>query len=190
MSEGIVLPEEFEIKVEHIMCDIETLGKGNKAVIASIGMVNFDPFTNKIHDSFYVAVDPESCQSLGLTLDASTVMWWMQDERAPARSAMMQESRISLPEALYGLVDWFGADKPVWGNGATFDNVIMRSAFEACGIDVPWMFWNDRCYRTLKNTAPHIKLERIGTYHNALDDALSQAKHMQQVVKYLGLEQL
>ncbi len=176
-----------EVK-QHVMVDIETLGKGNNAVILSIGAVKFDPLGEGVIDSFYVDVDPESCQALGLKLDASTVMWWLAPEREAGRKALVDAKQISLPEALYGFTDWFGEDKPVWGNGATFDNVILTSAFQACQIEKPWKFWNDRCYRTLKSLAPHIKLERQGTYHQALDDAISQAKHMQQVVKYLKLE--
>jgi len=178
------------VAVEHVMVDIETLGKGNNAAILSIGAVKFNPFTYDIYDSFYVPVDPESCQALGLKIDASTVMWWMHADRDDAREAMMIETRVDLPSAMYGFVDWFGGDKPVWGNGSTFDNVILSNAFKACNIDQPWMFWNDKCYRTLKGQAKHIKLKRKGTHHNALDDAISQAEHMQAIVEYLGLETL
>lgn len=175
---------------EHVMLDLETLGKRHNAALLSIGATKFDPFTGEIIDTFYVAVDPESCQALGLTVDASTVMWWMDPERNAAREAMMREERLDLPSALYGFVDWFGGDKPVWGNGSTFDNVIMQSAFAACLIETPWKFWNDKCYRTLKGQAKHIKLQRVGTYHNALDDAISQTKHMCEIVSHLGLETL
>jgi hypothetical protein len=164
-----------------VMLDIETLGKGNNAVILSLGAVKFSPWGHGIDDSFYVAVNPESCQALGLALDASTVMWWMADERTEARSKMVKEDRVDLVEALYGFNDWFGDDKPVWGNGATFDNVIMSSAYKACSIERPWKFWNDKCYRTVKGMAPSVKLVREGTYHNALDDAVSQAKHLQKL---------
>lgn len=179
-----------DISAEHVMVDIETLGKGSTAAILSIGMVKFNPFNDVIYDSFYVPVDPESSQALGLTIDASTVMWWLDPLRDAARQAMLAESRVDLPSALYGLVDWFGEDKPVWGNGSTFDNVILANAFRACQIDLPWQFWNDKCYRTLKGQAKDIKLVRQGTYHNALDDAVSQAKHMQAIVAHLGLETL
>jgi exodeoxyribonuclease VIII len=173
--------------VEHVMLDIETLGKGNDACILSIGMVKFNPSTDEIYDQIYVAVEPESCQAVGLKMDASTVMWWMSDERNIARGNMMRDERVDLQSALFGVAEWFGDDKPVWGNGATFDNVILSSAFAACRIERPWKFWHDRCYRTLKSMAPQVKLVRSGVYHNALDDAISQAKHMQAVVKALGL---
>ena len=165
----------------NVMVDIETLGKGNNAVILSIGAVKFDPWGHSVEESFYVAIDPESCQVHGLKLDASTVMWWMQDERNAARTLMVKDRRVNLADALYGFTDWFGEDKPVWGNGATFDNVILTSAYNACGIERPWMYWSDKCYRTVKGMAPSVKLVREGTYHNALDDAISQAKHLQKL---------
>ena len=81
-------------------------------------------------------------------------------------------------------------DTAVWGNGATFDNVIIRSAFKAVGLPVPWSFRNDKCYRTVANLLPKERqpaLERSGTAHNALDDAITQAVHLQKVYKEIGL---
>ena len=66
----------------------------------------------------------------------------------------------------------------MWGNGATFDNVILANAYRGAGLPVPWKFWNDKCYRTIKGFFPQIKLQRIGTHHNAQDDAESQAWHL------------
>jgi inhibitor of KinA sporulation pathway (predicted exonuclease) len=44
-----------------------------------------------------------------------------------------------------------------------------------------YKFWNERCYRTVKNQYPDVKLTRTGTYHNALDDARTQAEHLVQI---------
>jgi hypothetical protein len=49
-----------------------------------------------------------------------------------------------------------------------------------------WRSYNGRCYRTVKQQFPDIKLTRFGTYHNALDDAYSQAEHMVQICKQRG----
>ena len=74
---------------------------------------------------------------------------------------------------------------PVWGNGATFDNVILSNAYKAAGMEQPWKFWDDRCYRTVKGLLPDIKIERLGTHHNAVYDAMSQARHLQFLFKKL-----
>ncbi len=85
----------------------------------------------------------------------------------------------------------FGAFLPenpfIWGNGASFDNTILEECFRRTALEMPWGYYNDRCYRTLKNLAPNVKLERLGTFHNALDDARSQAAHAVAVLNHLGV---
>ena len=77
-------------------------------------------------------------------------------------------------------------DAHIWGNGAAFDNVVLASAFRATGMQVPWAFWNDRCYRTVKSLFSNVKLKRSGTHHNALDDAVTQAKHLLEIAEHYG----
>ncbi len=169
-----------------IMLDLETMGVGVDAPILSIGAVLFSP--TLIVDSFYVYVGLESNTRYGRKMDASTVLWWMSDERSEARAVMLSTPPIDLPEALDGFTQWFGVESmPVWGNGASFDNVILRSAFAAVGEECPWKYSHDRCYRTVKALAPEIALQREGTHHNALDDARSQATHLQAIMMKLGI---
>ena len=104
-------------------------------------------------------------------------------EQAGARAGAAAGSR-----ALDGFAMWLGDQNAlVWGNGAAFDNVILRRAFERLGLDTPWSHWNDRCYRTIKNLAPAIVLERFGAHHSALDDAVSQTLHLQRIFSALEL---
>src|SRR5690348_15640173 len=133
-----------------IMLDLETLGVGNDPVILSIGAVAFD--RDGLHDEFYCLIDPVSCQQYGLQIDASTVLWWMQQDEA-ARSAFAEGPLCNL----IGSLTWFndfvsryaGDEGRVWGNGATADNVWIRSAMKACGVKPAWSFRRDRCYRTI-----------------------------------------
>lgn len=179
------------------MTDLETLGRSNKAAILSIGACMFYPTADGIHsDAFEAIVDPQSCVDIGMQLDVSTFMWWMGEackngeERAKmnvARDAMVANQRkaIHIRDALHRFSAWLGSDKPVWGNGATFDNVILRNAYELAGIPCPWSFWNDRCYRTIKSRTPAVKLQREGIHHSAMWDAISQAKHLQQINRFI-----
>lgn len=170
-----------------IMLDLETLGTGNEAVILSIGAVKFDQVD--ILDRFHVAIDPITCQHFGLKVDASTVMWWLDGDRADARTALLEQETVDLPSALRGFADWAGVeDTPIWGNGSTFDNIILRSAYRLCGMDYPAPFWADKCYRTIKGLAPAITITREGTHHDALSDAENQARHMQEILTHLGIE--
>ena len=158
-----------------VMVDLETLGNNSTAVIIAIGAVEFDPKSGELGREFYRVVDGQSCVDAGLKMDVSTVMWWMQQDIA-ARAAF-QTKGVPIVAALGDLAEWLPEEACMWGNGATFDNVILSNAYRAVSLKQPWPFWGDRCYRTLKNLRPDVKFVREGTYHNALDDAKSQARH-------------
>lgn len=176
------------------MLDLETLGTGNEAVILSIGACKFFPEGDgvdiHITHRFEAFVTPQSCVDIGLKMDPSTVLWWMKPERGEARDLMMANQNKAVPiyEALRQFAGWLGKDTPVWGNGATFDNVILRNAYRLAGCDCPWSFWNDRCYRTMKNRAPSVKMQRKGAHHSALWDAVSQAEHLQLINRFFSGE--
>ncbi|MCZ8725115.1 3'-5' exoribonuclease, partial [Escherichia albertii] len=65
----------------------------------------------------------------------------------------------------------------VWGNGATFDNVILRGAYERAGQICPWAYWNDHDVRTIVTLGrsigfdPKMDMPFDGERHNALADA-------------------
>jgi hypothetical protein len=158
-----------------VMVDLETLGTSSTAVIIAIGAVEFDQKSGKLGREFYRVVDGQSCVDAGMKMDVSTVMWWMKQDTT-ARAAF-EVKGVPLKDALGDLAEWLPEAASVWGNGATFDNVILSSAYRAVSLEQPWPFWGDRCYRTLKNLRPDVKFAREGTYHNALDDAKSQARH-------------
>lgn len=166
-----------------IMVDLETMGTGYDAAIVSIGAVAMSNAEDDgVAAEFYVPVSLQSSMDHGLAVSAGTIMWWMEQSE-PARIALI-DSAVPLQKALQLLTEFIlkanGGDHTtvkVWGNGATFDNVILRNAYKACGMEAPWKFWNDRCYRTLKALHPEVKFpDRGGVHHNALDDAIYQAK--------------
>ena len=169
---------------KNIMLDLETLGKEPKSVIVSIGAVEFSE-TEVSENKFYINIDPEDCQSYGLKINASTFLWWMGQSEA-ARLAITGSEKVKLKEALISFSSWLleghnhslEDDVIVWGNGADFDNTILSSSYSETGLEQPWSFRNNRCYRTIKNLSPDIKIETSGTRHNALDDAVSQAHHL------------
>lgn len=181
--------------IPHIMLDLETFGVSSNAMFVSIGAAKFDPAKEGVVDSFHVGVDldqtPASRTGLYGEIDAATVAFWLHPDRAAGRAALNDVTKTDMGSALDGFALWCGVENVdqlrVWGNGSPFDNVILRNAYARLGLDAPWRHWNDRCYRTIKNLAPAIKLERFGTYHSAVDDAISQALHMQKIVAALEL---
>lgn len=167
--------------MKNVMLDLETLGQGPEAAIVAIGAVFFDLQDGTFGEPFYRVVDLASAMAEGGKVDAATIMWWMgQPEEA---RAIFNLPAVPIDQALLDFASFLeGTADPravqVWGNGSDFDNVILASAYRRSGLEVPWAFWNNRCYRTVKNLNPGRKLIRQGTHHNALDDAVSQAQHL------------
>jgi len=162
----------------NIMLDLETLGTRPGSIILAIGAVKFG--NGEISSHFYRRIDPSSSTRHGLTMDADTVMWWLKQDEA-ARIELTKPGE-ELPAVLAQFTKWMADEKAlIWGNGASFDNAMLAEAFARVGIPQPWKFWNDRCYRTVKATRPDLKPREIGTKHNALDDAASQAEHLMKI---------
>ena len=168
----------------NIMLDLETMGNNPNAAIVAIGAVRFS--FEGLLDEFYVPVDLSSCVDAGLVMDASTVLWWM-NQSDEARSYITQNG-VPLSRALGEFSDWIGKNPIVWGCGADFDNVILSNAYHALSLPLPWKFYNNRCYRTLKSLNKHVKMNRVGTYHNAVDDAKSQALHLIDIFNQLEVK--
>lgn len=162
--------------MKNVMLDLETLGNKPGCVIVAIGAVRFGG--GHLFEEFYMRVCAKDAAGEGLKLDVETVLWWMKQSDA-ARAELNRPGEY-LTTALQEF-DRFCEpvkDAIVWGNGSDFDNAILAAAYDVVGYEVPWKFWNNRCYRTLKNLRPEIALERMGTAHNALEDAKSQALHL------------
>lgn len=173
---------------EHIMLDLETFGNSNNAAIVSIGAVKFT--LTDIVDEFQTGVHLGSSMAVGLTVDPDTIDWWMDLDRREALDALRALDKVDIASALIGFKEWAGDNiAAIWGNGSTFDNVILRSAYRQCGIEYPVRFWQDQCYRTMKYRCPQITIEREGTHHDALDDARCQAKHLQRIMEFLNQSQ-
>ena len=172
--------------IQHIMLDLETMGAGPNAAITAIGAVKFDPDKGEIVDTFYFKVNLESSVKQGGVIDASTVSWWL-DQNEEARAEMQKKGKHIL-DGLYEFKGQIGSDARIWGNGAAFDNVILRSAYERAQIIAPWDFWNDRCYRTVKTMFKQTPMvEKPTVAHHALADAEAQAKHLMLIAKTHGL---
>lgn len=157
-----------------IMLDLETMGNGPNAAIVAIGACYFD--ANGIGDTFYQVVSLESSVQCGGIMDAPTVLWWMGQSDAARRQ--FENPGVPIVESLLSFASWCDPDAEVWGNGAAFDNVILASAYRRTNLPIPWKFWNDRCYRTVKSRSSVPMPPRKGTAHNALDDAINQAYHL------------
>lgn len=182
--------EDQPIDYVHVMVDLETMGKKHNAPIVAIGAVVFDPATGSIGESFYKVVCLESSVNWGAVIDPSTVIWWLK-QSSEARSEIVNDDAIPLQDALLQFREFVsdnvagGSKKAqVWGNGASFDNSILRSSYDCIAEDYPWEYWNDRDVRTMVELGqaisfdPKTTIPFEGSRHNALADAIHQARYV------------
>ncbi|MBW0927320.1 3'-5' exoribonuclease [Shigella sonnei] len=168
----------------HLMIDLETMGKNPDAPIISIGAIFFDPQTGDMGPEFSKTIDLDTA---GGVIDRDVIKWWLKQSRE-AQSAIMTDE-IPLDDALLQLREFIDENSgeffvQVWGNGANFDNVILRRSYERQGIPCPWRYCNDRDVRTIVELGKAIDFDARtaipfeGVRHNALDDARYQAKYV------------
>lgn len=175
--------------MKNLMIDLETMGNKPSSPIVAIGAVFFEPETGTLGEQFYVGVKLESAMQLGCQPDASTILWWIEQSRE-AQEAITSSDNVDIKLALGMLCDFVYdyCESPkylsVWGNGAAFDNVILRNSYELAGIKAPWNWHNDLDVRTVVKMGraigfdPKRDMPFDGERHNALADAVHQAKYV------------
>lgn len=169
--------------MKHVMHDLETLSLKPNAVIVSLGAVIFT--ADGTLDTFY---QPISIHQPGRHMDHSTITWWM-GQPLEAREVFFERDRGSLFTVLSMYRTFLldnGIDGGVWANGPDFDNVVLTDAYQQNDITVPWKYSQSRCFRTIRALYPEIQSTFVGTQHNALADAMHQAKHLLKIYKDMG----
>jgi len=176
----------------NFMIDLETLSTDNDAVILSIGAVEFTlpkfdgPVFNEgsLGREFYQNVDPQSCIDRGMSVNASTVEWWQDQD--PAAQQALRANRVHLFAALTRLAVYLVPDDiaddtcTVWAHGDVFDIAILNNAYRLIKAKTPWKYNAVRDARTaydLTGVWPsddHNDENHVA--HNALSDAKRQAR--------------
>ncbi len=171
----------------HLMIDLETMGTNTNAPIVVIGAVFFAPQTGEIGPVFYIVISLTDAMNTGAVPDGGTIEWWLK-QSSEARAAILTD-QVKLKDALSRFrefINEYSDEKfvQVWGNGATFDNAILRTSYERLDIPCPWRYYNDRDVRTIVELGKAIDFDARtaipfeGERHNALDDARYQAKYV------------
>ncbi len=159
-----------------VMIDLETLCVKHTAKVISIGAVEFNVNTGHLGREFYCAVDRHT--QAERTESQSTLNWWAKQSQEAQDAAFNAPDAGLLSSALNGLRRFIKPSQVVWGNGSTFDISILEDAYNFAS---PWKFFNVNDVRTVVRMAKVIGIDRppmkVGTSHNALDDAIHQAKY-------------
>ncbi|EFC3610198.1 3'-5' exoribonuclease [Escherichia coli] len=168
----------------HLMIDLETMGKNPDAPINALAGKFFDPTTGEMGPEFSKTI---ALETAGGVIDRDTIKWWLKQSRE-AQSAILTDE-IPLDDALLQFREFIDENSgesfvQVWGNGANFDNVILRRSYERQEIPCPWRYTNDRDVRTMVALGLVMGFDARnvitfeGERHNALHDARYQAKYV------------
>lgn len=172
-----------------VMLDLETMGKRPTAPIVYVGAVAFNLEHRSVGPTFSTGVSLKSAVECGAIIEAETVIWWLQ--RSEEARKLICDGGTHLAVALSKFKGFCEnlcpkADLKMWGNGSEFDNVILGESYERLGLVAPWEFWNNCSYRSKKQEAPDLRIVHEGIHHSAVDDAMSQVKHLFKIYDHLG----
>jgi hypothetical protein len=165
---------------DRVMIDIETLGLDPGAAVLSIGAVQFDP--DGLGEEFYREISLQSCQAVGLEVDADTLEWWLEQDEAVSDVLTGGEQ---LEDALMDFGMWYPDGAEVWANSPSFDCEHLEAAYDAVGLTEPWEYNDERCVRTLRSLPGSVELAQDGDEHHALDDAKHQAREVSRTLARL-----
>lgn len=175
------------------MIDIETLSTEPHAVILTIGAIKFNRLepiqTLEKCNKFYIRVDKQSCVNYGLHIDPKTVEWWSKQNKETKYDTLEHTDRHDLNIALTKLSDFLKGHRYIWANSPSFDCIILENAYQVCGLEVPWKFWNLRDCRTINDIAKlNLKTFSNGEIsHNALQDCYNQILCLQNGFQKLNI---
>ncbi|WP_017430823.1 3'-5' exonuclease [Vreelandella jeotgali] len=173
----------------HVSIDLETLATRPDGVILAIAaaarLSNGETATYLSYCNVY--------SQQGRMIDEDTVNWWKTQGDIYRQTMDACDNAPTLSDTLGQFADWYtlqGDDNDrlyPWGNGANFDIAFLEHAFKEAGIPCPWQFWTARDLRTLKDVTQRLgkfeTVKRVGTHHNALDDAITQLNQIEQCME-------
>jgi hypothetical protein len=170
------------------MIDIETLGTANNAHVLSVGMVWFDirhPDESLVE---LPILHPDMAQPLSM-IDGDTVAWWMKqgtEAKQVFADTVEREALSVVAEKVYQNAN--NAQR-IWAKDPDFDCIILANFVQNyLSKSIKWPYWKGRSVRTMLDVLPATKEMRFeGVQHNALADAVHQAKQMQAVFSHLQL---
>lgn len=168
---------------DQVMVDLETLGVRDGAAILKIALIAFslDPADpSMVEHELPIGLDSEHFGEI----DGKTVGWWMGQSKEAIQDSFFDPSRVSLQEALKSFHDfidcWASPLKGFWSKGPTFDELLLRSAWERCGMegDFPVPYWTSRCVRTAE-----AMLKQPIAFEGAKHTAIADARHQVKIVR-------
>lgn len=170
--------------MNHIVIDIETLGRRNDAAITQIGAVVANSDFEETY-SMFIGIDPSKWNTCNRTFTGETLLWWMEQKNSPKSNMLPDVWLEDYSQALQSLDELFekysSDDTLLWTKGS-MDLFCLKDLYEYFGMDTPWKFWQPRDIRTAKEFVKDWKTFESNS-HNALEDALNELKELKANLK-------
>lgn len=177
----------------HVMLDIETLGTDSKSLVLSISAVEFT-LGGETGRKFEMALPVlEQLLHHEVVVDMSTICWWKTQNEEAKREIKRLKPAKTVVQALIAFnmfLEQFGKNVSIWGNGATFDNTIVRNLYKSFNVDFIVPFWCDKDVRTIVSLIDYETVnKRAGKFngikHRGIDDCLHQVKLVAEGLKFI-----
>lgn len=164
-----------------LMIDIETTWQKPGCKVLSLGAFGFNKDGKQCE--FYVRFAIDKQRLAGLTDDHATISWLNRQNKEVRDEAF--GGKTDPAEGLTEFKKFFyanfstdnGDGFKVWCCGLDFDFPILQNFMGAFGFSLPWKFWTQFDYRTIKNLFAYVKpSEGNVAAHNALEDCKAQMR--------------
>jgi DNA polymerase III epsilon subunit-like protein len=172
-----------------IMIDIETLGTEPGSIITSIAAVPFNR-NGEMGKAFYMNIDIQSSIDAGLTINAETLKFWMEQRHETFNKMLRNTLPVkSVLNEFHLWLDQYTAF--FWGNSASFDVGLIKTAAKKLALDFNTVlpYRGERCYRTLMSEFGRYIVWAIKDELKAYDpiyDCMYQIEHLCKLFKYLN----
>ena len=181
--------------MNHVSLDLETMGNTPSAAIVQIGAYAIHGVEDAADPerSLRINVDLDDCIRHGLTVDGSTVYWWLA-QSSHARSSLIDPAPILLAHALTRFNDWLKLvsdsvpNTQIWSHAA-FDGAILLGAYHAAGIEPLIGHRQMVDLRTLRHFPDHdrVDLKRGSSQEHAAEhDAWAQGQDVVRALQAAG----
>lgn len=174
--------------------DIETLGVGHNAVVASVGIAMLDRVNLALGLGLHVVLPIKPQMAWKRSVDCDTLQWWANQNKE-LYTQLFQSSDPYVANVLNQINTFladngFTSESMIWGNPASFDCDILRSLYEDCSYACQWSWRQQMCLRTLRKLWPSstpLPDQDPATKHHALRDAEFQATTLVIILGHLRL---
>lgn len=176
-----------------LMIDIETLDVGQRSVILSIGVLDFDDTNGPASNGWLIRPSVAEQQDNCRTISLGTIAFWCKQPAAAVDEAMVGEmQRKSIKDAVAELDEILVAyPSRIWARGDIFDIGNITTLYKTAGYKgVPWLYNAPRDLRTFLSEATQLgwlppPADESIVPHTALGDCRMQVQQLLSARQFL-----